>query len=86
LTGNSTSSIMDYFGPSTSQYPSFAFAASPEYEALSEYTTSTSMFSNVNSVDCGVFTSCYLKPQGCKGTYTGKAKVTASAPFGLEVT
>jgi hypothetical protein len=63
------------------------FAASPEYEALSEYTASTSMFSNVNSADCGVFTTCYLKPEGCTGTYAGKAKVSSnSAPFGLEVT
>jgi hypothetical protein len=43
------------------------------------------LFNNVNVADCGVFTSCYLKPVGCTGTYAGKAKVTP-VTFGLEVT
>ena len=42
------------------------------------------MFTNVNSADCGGFTSCSVLPLGCTGTYTGKARVN-SGTLGLEV-
>ena len=46
--------------------------------SLSPYTSASSMFANVNSADCGGFTACSLKPQGCgSGAYTGKLAMHA---------
>ena len=93
MASNATSLIKDYISTfalgvittnTPTVLPAFPYAAT-EYLALSEYATSTAMFENVNVGDCGVFTTCYVKPVGCTGTYTGRARVTASAPFGLEV-
>ena len=36
------------------------------------------MFSNSNSADCGGFTTCYPKPSGCTGVYSGQASIDAS--------
>jgi hypothetical protein len=49
---------------------------------MSPYTSASSMFTNVNSADCGGFTGCSVLPVGCTGTYTGKARI--SAGLGLE--
>ena len=45
------------------------------------------MFTNVNNVDCGVFTACVLKPSGCgAGSYSGKAQLGASPNFAMSIT
>ena len=45
------------------------------------------MFTNVNNVDCGVFTACVLKPSGCgAGSYSGRAAIGASPNFALSIT
>ena len=54
---------------------------------MTEYALSTDMFTNVNNVDCGVFTACVLKPSGCgAGSYSGKAQLGASPNFAMSTT
>ena len=60
---NSTSNILNYQGTATADvnYATIPYA-STQYKALSEYTTSSAMFTNENSADCDGFTACSLKP------------------------
>ncbi len=74
MNSNSTTKLKNYDGGGGNN-AAFDFVASPGFKTLAA--GATDMFSNVNSADCGAFTTCYPKPQGCSGTYTGRAKVEA---------
>ena len=78
MNSNSTSLIKDYEDPAGDHYASKPYAASPTHVALSEYDVSTKLFTNLNSADCGAFTSCELKPAGCSGSYSGRAAIVAA--------
>ena len=71
---NSTSTLKNYVDPLVS---GVNYAATPwidgTYKWLSEFSRGSDVFSNVNVGDCGDFTSCYPKPVGCTGDYTGRA-------------
>ena len=58
MNSNSTSSIKSYVDPVSAgvNYAAIVYAASPTYKALTEYTDSTTQFTNLNSADCGLFT------------------------------
>ena len=80
LDNNSTSLIKNFNDPLVAgvNYASYPFVASPEYKVLDPYTVSTAMFTNLNSVHCGGFTTCFPLPVGCGGlasAYTGFAKI-----------
>ena len=84
---NSTSSLKNIQDPiSGTNIASVVYAASPTYKAITEYALSTSMFTNVNNVDCGAFTACSVKPSGCTGAYTGRAQIGASPNFAMSIT
>ena len=85
MNSNSTSLIKDYEDPAGDHYASKPYAASPSHVALAEYATSDTLFTNLNSADCGGFTSCVLLPVGCTGSYSGRAAIDAST-FALSIT